>query len=34
MFTTCRDELLKTVRSHVKSKGINEFTAKEILAIM
>jgi hypothetical protein len=31
---SCRDELLSTVRSIVKSKGINEFTPKEVIESM
>ena len=31
---SCRNELLSTVRSVVKSKGKNEFTPKEVIEIM
>jgi hypothetical protein len=33
-YTTCRDELLKTVRTLVKDKGKNEFTPIEAITLM
>lgn len=33
-YTTCRDELLKTVRALVMDKGKNEFTPIEVITLI